>query len=242
MSRSASSEALPLGSTALVARDQRRDSPPARPGRGGAQAQIQAWLQPGLRSLHFRACAPRSLEAQGSLLVWEALLLAERGAPFFPEGARVQASRAPLTGVRTPALHPPAGLSESPWRLCWFAGSPMGRGWGGSVTVPGTSVPGESCFHPRETEPSAGVANQRWGRLLLARPPPWEVLEALAGREESLPHAPVCRVLSLDDCRVPWPPGLRWEAGSLRAGREGHCSPLPLSSLSAGPLRVETGC
>lgn len=70
------------GSGVLETRDQGGDSPPARLGRWGglAQARIQAWLRPGPRSLHFRACAPRSLEAR---------LPAGQGAPFFPDGARV---------------------------------------------------------------------------------------------------------------------------------------------------------
>lgn len=178
MSRSTSSEALPLGSSWRPGASAGTVPQPGL-GVGGAPARIQAWLQPGPRSLHFRACAPRSLEAQ---------LLAERGAPFFPEGARVQASGAPPTGVQTPSLHPPAGPPESPWSLCGFAGSP-GVGVGRARRDPANHVSTpERQNLPREPLVSAGAGVcGRSCRLGKSRG---------RGRREGSLRAPVCRGLS----------------------------------------------
>lgn len=170
----------PASGQQLEARGQRRDSPPARPGRGGGTGP-DSGVAPARapRSLHFRACAPRSLEAQ---------LLAERGAPFFPEGARVQASGAPPTGVQTPALHPPAGPPESPWSLCGFAGSP-GVGVGRASRDPANHVSTpERQNLPREPLVSAGAGVcGRSCRLGKSRG---------RGRREGSLRAPVCRGLS----------------------------------------------
>lgn len=142
----------------LETRDQGGDSPPARLGRGGgvgtgldsgvAPARAPLPALPGL-------CTPFP---GGPAAGWA-------GSPLLSRWrSRVVLQGSANWGV-DPSSASPSRTPESPWSLCWFASSPVVREWGGNVTAPGTSVPGESYLHPRETEPSAGTAGQRRGRL-----------------------------------------------------------------------------
>lgn len=142
----------------LETRDQGGDSPPARLGRGGG------WHRPGFRRGSGQGPAPCT-SGPVHPVPWRPGCRLGREPPSFP-----MALACSPPGLRQPGCGPQLCIPqqdppESPWSLCWFASSPVVREWGGNVTAPGTSVPGESYLHPRETEPSAGTASQRRGRL-----------------------------------------------------------------------------
>lgn len=130
-----------------------------------------------------------------------------------------------------PSSAAPSGPSESSWTLPvgWL---PHGQGVGnGGVTVSGTLVPGESCFHPKEKEPSPEAASQvaaglRVGKRGFCRGRRLPRKSQRPGGKAPCTSRP-CVACCLWTATV-------WEAGGLWAGRGGgRCSPLPVSSLLA---------
>lgn len=211
----------------LETRDQGGDSPPARLGRGGG-----GWHRPGFRRGSGQGPAPCT-SGPVHPVPWRPGCRLGREPPSFPMALACSPPglRQPGCGPQLciPQQDPPkvlgvcAGLPAPPWL---GSGVAMSQRRARRYLANHISTP-ERQNLPQEPLVSAGEGFTRTAAALGS--------PGGLGPEDSLPHGPgrlSCAVAT--GAAV----GGRWPAGRPR----GSLRPLPVSSLSASPLRVEMGC